>query len=158
MSFRTNRALFLDLDGTIIKPKGNREFPNAPDDYEYIPGILQKIKEYSDNGYYICIVSNQGGIASGYITHDFMTERLARISQDIEQYIRASVNYTYCPKFDDYSRKPNPGMAYTMALQLDLNLSESIMVGDKGDDKGFAINAGIKEFHFIGDFTGKYNL
>lgn len=157
MSFRLNRALFIDLDGTIIRPRDNREFPNAPDDYEYLPGILSKIREYSDNGYYICIVSNQGGISAGHITHDFIEKRLNLISQEVEQYIHAAINYIYCPNFNDYNRKPYPGMAYTMALQLDLDLRECIMVGDSGDDRGFAHNAGIREFYYVGDFTGKYN-
>lgn len=156
MPFRMNKALFLDLDGTIVRPKNAREFPNAPNDYEYIPGILPKIKKYSDEGYVICIVTNQAGITAGHITYEFIEERLNLISQEIEQYIGASINYAYCPHFDNYDRKPFPGMAYLMANKLDLDLGSSIMVGDSGDDRGFARNARIGEFIYVGDFTGNY--
>lgn len=154
---RLNKALFLDLDGTIIRTKSGSEFPKNEDDWKFLPGILNKIKKYSEDGYVICIVSNQGGIEMGHVTHEFVNNRLLKISNEIEDYIRIGINTIYCPSIDmTYDRKPNPGMAYTLALQLNLNLRESIMVGDAESDKLFAYNAGIGEFFYATDFTQVY--
>jgi D-glycero-D-manno-heptose 1,7-bisphosphate phosphatase len=42
-------------------------------------------------------------------------------------------------KKDDFSRKPNPGMVMIAQQELNLNLSNSILIGDKASD----IHAGI---------------
>ena len=149
--YRLNKALFLDLDGTIVKPKDGKTFPDTPDDFLFLEGILPFIKEYNDIGYYICIVSNQAGISQGFITHEFMEERLDLISKEIEEYIGRGINYMYCANYGCYDRKPNPGMVYTMALQLELDLRESVMVGNSQDDYDLMKVSGIGKFYWIND-------
>jgi len=153
---KLNRALFLDLDKTVIYNKSGAEFPKSIDDWKFIPRILERIKFYSDEGFYICIVSNQGGIQLGYVSHEFIQARLNSIQQEIEQYIHAAISYAYCPHMDHYDRKPNPGMAYQMALNLNLDLRECIMIGDADSDEEFAKIAGIGTYSHVNDFTLNY--
>lgn len=153
---RINRALFLDLDGTIITTKSGEKFPKTVNDWKFLSGVLAKIKYYSDEGFYICIVANIGGIELGYTTVDFVNGWLTNISQEIENYIHAGISVTYCPDMESFHRKPSPGMAYELAIKLELTLSQSIMIGDSGNDKEFAERAGIGEFIHINDFTGIY--
>ena len=147
-----NRALFLDLDGTIIITKSGKNFPTDIDDWMFIPKVLDNIKFYSDQGYIICIVTNQGGIELGYITHENIDNKLKDITKEIEHRIGTYVNTVYCPYMSGYHRKPNPGMAYKMALELELDLKNSIMVGDSESDKTFAENANIGNFCYITEF------
>jgi histidinol phosphatase-like enzyme len=45
---------------------------------------------------------------------------------------------------DSYNRKPNPGMAFQAANQFpEIDLSKSIMVGNRISDMGFGRNAGM---------------
>lgn len=44
---------------------------------------------------------------------------------------------------DDFSRKPNPGMLFQAREELDLDLSGSILIGDKPSDIQAGIAAGI---------------
>lgn len=157
MSFRCNKALFLDLDGTIIITKTGSPFPVDEEDWRFLPKILDRIKYYSDEGFVICIVTNQGGIEMGYTTKECIESKLNKITQEIEQAIGASVNTVYCPYMDGYHRKPYPGMAYTLAVELSLDLAASIMVGDANSDRDFAKNAGIGKFEFATDFTQVYD-
>lgn len=147
-----NKALFLDLDGTIIKTKSGETFPKSVEDWEFISGVLPSIKRYSEKGYIIIVVSNQGGIQLGYITNEFISNRFNMIRVEIEDYIRTDVNMAYCPSMDHYDRKPNPGMAYYYAIQLKLDLRTSIMVGDNESDANFAIMAGIGAYLHVSQF------
>lgn len=147
-----NKALFLDLDGTIIETKSDSEFPINVLDWKFKEGILNKIKKYYDSSFNIVIVSNQGGIQLGYLVEKEFNDKLSIIVEQIEKHIEGSINYAYCKDMISYYRKPNPGMAYKFALELQLNLRESIMVGDREEDNGFAKNAYIGTFFTIDDF------
>jgi histidinol-phosphate phosphatase family protein len=148
-----NKALFLDLDGTIIKTKSGETFAKDVNDWEFITGILPSIKRFADRGYVICIVSNEGGVELGKVTEDFTNLKYGLIRREIEQYIGCSINVAYCRSMEHYDRKPNPGMAYFFARELWLNLRESIMVGDSENDQAFAINAGIGAFLKVEQFA-----
>lgn len=147
-----NKALFLDLDGTIIKTKSGETFAKDINDWEFISGVLPSIKRYSERGYVVIIVSNQGGIELGKVTEQFMDEKFRIIRQEIEQYVGVAINASYCRSMDHYDRKPNPGMAYFWARELTLNLRESIMVGDQESDNAFQVNAGIGAFLQVKQF------
>jgi len=148
-----NKALFLDLDGTIIKTKSGETFSKDINDWEFISGVLPSIKRFSDQGYVICIVSNQGGIELGHVTEEFITTKLNTIRSEIEQYIGQAINVGYCPVMEHYDRKPNPGMAYYFARALYLDLRQSIMVGDMESDHAFQVNAGIGAYLNINQFV-----
>lgn len=129
------RALFLDLDGTLIITKTGGIFPKSRDDWQFKPGILPIITDHVTSDYYIMIVSNQGGIESGHIT---MNDFRLKIKKVIDEVIKATgcpfsrISFRYCMSNskDDYFRKPNPGMAYDLAMCYILNLGESVMIGD----------------------------
>ena len=46
-------------------------------------------------------------------------------------------------KKDDISRKPRPGMLLAAKSEFDLDLSESVLVGDKASDIKAGISAGV---------------
>lgn len=149
-----NRAIFIDLDGTLIKTKSGAEFPIDYDDWEIMRGILPLIRSYSDKGYIPIIVSNQGGIEAGHVDADKFDFKLETIVKEVEQYIGSSVNRLYCPFISKthYYRKPNPGMAYKAAIELELSLRDSIMVGNQDVDAKFAKNAYIGIYFDVKDF------
>lgn len=148
-----NKALFLDLDGTIIKTKSGETFAKDINDWEFISGVLPAIKRYVEKGYIIVIVSNQGGIELGYHTASYIEDKIQNIRREIEDYIRIDVNISYCPYMDGYYRKPNPGMAYHFAIALNLDLRKSIMIGDNKSDNEFAVMAGIGGYLHVTQFA-----
>jgi len=147
-------GLFLDLDHTVIKPKTKGTFPQDKDDWAFIPGVLNKIKLFQEAGYKIIGASNQGSIAAGYISLKDIIEKFANITKAAK---KEGVNFEkiYFSKTNaagDQMRKPNPGMALKAASELGINIKDSIMVGDRETDKGFADNSGMKQFYWIKDF------
>ncbi|GGA02445.1 hypothetical protein [Okeania sp. KiyG1] len=58
--------LFLDLDGTVRKPKSASKFITSFADQQSIPGALEAIADYASRGYLIVGIKNQGGVEAGH--------------------------------------------------------------------------------------------
>lgn len=145
----------MDLDHTIVRPKEGRKFPENNSDWEFIPGVLDKMHRFNELGYLILIVSNQGGIELGYTTVGDFTDKVQAIIKEAKETADVTINnYMYCISNDknDNMRKPNPGMAEILTIMNNIDLSESVMVGDMDTDEGFAESAGIGEFYYIDKF------
>lgn len=136
-----HKALFLDRDGVINIEKN---YVYKIEDFEFIDGIFELTKSFQDKGYLIIVITNQAGIGRGYYTEeDFHILNDWMIDQFKQKGITINDVY-FCPfhpthgigeyKRDSFDRKPNPGMILTAKNQYDINLSESILIGDKDSD------------------------
>lgn len=147
------KALFLDRDGVINIDKG---YVWQVSDFEFTGWIFDLCRKYRDEGYMIIVVTNQAGIARQLFTEDDfhrITEWM--VGQFSENGIRIEKVY-YCPHHPDFNsacdcRKPNPGMLLTAAKEFQINMQESILIGDKESDIQAGINAGIKYCLYIQD-------
>lgn len=146
-----NKALFLDRDGVINKEKN---YLYKIEDFEFIDGVFETCKYFQDNGFLIIIITNQAGIARDKYTEDdyqILTDWM--IKEFEKKDIKISKVY-HCPHHPDFSgncecRKPNPGMILQAQRDFDIDLSQSILVGDKNSDIEAAINAGIKMNYLV---------
>jgi D-glycero-D-manno-heptose 1,7-bisphosphate phosphatase len=140
------KALFLDRDGVI---NIDNNYVYQIDDFEFIDGVFDLCKKYQDEGYLIIVITNQAGIARGYYTvDDFDKLTNWMTAQFLSKGILLSKVY-FCPHHPDFDqdcncRKPKPGMLLNAAKDFDLNLSQSILIGDKQSDIDAGSNAGIK--------------
>ena len=78
---------------------------------KFIPHTLDKIKEL--NPKYVFIVSNQGGIESGFINEDHFVDKCQYVCDIIKEYCKIeNVWFTYCATNDKTAedRKPNTAM------------------------------------------------
>ncbi|MGJ3253271.1 MAG: D-glycero-alpha-D-manno-heptose-1,7-bisphosphate 7-phosphatase [Elainellaceae cyanobacterium] len=146
-------AVFLDRDGVLNIEAG---YIRRVDDLRLVPGAAQAVRQLNDRGWFCCLVSNQSGPARGYYPRchvDALHERLCRLLND-EAGATLDALY-YCPDLSppeggvvpEFSRwttwrKPNTGMLVAAAWQHDLNLANSVMIGDKATDVDLAHNAG----------------
>lgn len=137
-----NKALFLDLDGTVISTASGRTFPLHIKDWKINKEIIPVIKNCIKHNYIIIIVTNQGGIECGYITEANFLAKIEDVCNTLEKILKTSVkiHYLYCKHMESYYRKPNIGMGVEAALEYELDLKNSIMVGDMNSDKEFASN------------------
>jgi len=140
-----NKALFLDRDGVINKEKNHLY---KIEDFEFIDGVFETCKKYSDEGFLIIVITNQAGIAKGkYGEKDFskLTEWMIKYFK--EKNIIITKVY-HCPHHPDYSgicscRKPKSGMLLSAKKEFDINMAKSILIGDKESDIEAGINAGV---------------
>ena len=143
-------ALFLDRDGVINVEKN---YVYRIEDFEFIDGIFELCKTAQDMGYAIVVITNQAGIGRGYYTEaDFHRLNEWMISQFQQRGIHIDGVY-FCPfhptggvgeyKRESYDRKPNPGMLLRAKAELNINIEQSIFIGDKESDIQAADAAGI---------------
>lgn len=140
------KALFLDRDGVINKEKN---YLYKIEDFEFIDGVFDTCRYFQDLGYLIIVITNQAGIARGkYTEKDFDILTTWMIKEFEKEKITISKVY-HCPHHPDFSgecacRKPNTGMLIQAQNEFDLDLSQSILVGDKNSDIEAGIKAGVK--------------
>lgn len=143
-------AVFIDRDGVINVDHG---YVHKRDDFEYIDGVFEATKKLKEMGYLLVLVTNQSGIARGMFTEDqfeilteWMDWNFADNGVDFD-------GIYYCPHHPEATvekykeacdcRKPNPGMLVSAQRFLDIDMENSIMIGDKKEDMMAAQAAGV---------------
>ena len=135
------KILFADLDGTLIKTKSGETFPKGIWDMEFRFDVLDAIKKLQPD--YILIVSNQGGIESGFVDADDFQVKSEYIGRAIREYCGCKCYCEYCETNNkqDYHRKPNIGMLNHLTEKyvgddFDYIKSKSLMIGDASGKEG----------------------
>jgi D-glycero-D-manno-heptose 1,7-bisphosphate phosphatase len=142
-----NKALFIDRDGVINIDKVHVFLRK---DFEFTPGIFDLCRSYLDKGFLIIVITNQAGIAKGiYSENDFLKLTDWMIREFKNKGITISKVY-HCPHHPDFTgqcecRKPKPGMILKAEKEFDLDLSASVLIGDKESDLQAGRSAGIPE-------------
>ena len=139
----------MDRDGVISQ---QTQFVNEPDDLKLIDGATDAIARLNRAGWPVAIITNQGGIGMGYLTEDMLGkihERLAQLLAEVDAHVDAIY---YCPhmenakleayRMDCPCRKPGTGMLETGRDKLGIDLSKSVVVGDRTTDILAGIRAG----------------
>lgn len=133
-----NKAIFLDRDGVINDHVG---YVNSIDDFRILPGVDDSLKLLKQAGYKIFVVTNQGGIEKGFLNFKDLHEIHLEMSNQLYGLIDG---IDYCPTYDSFDRKPNPGMIYKFAYTNKVDLSRSWMIGDMITDLQAGKSAGCK--------------
>ena len=143
------KAVFLDRDGTINKEMNYLKYP---DQIELIPGSVEGIKLLNENDFTVVVITNQSGVARGIIDEEKLPLIKDRLCYLLEKKGAKIDGYYCCPHYPDgkiekYAlkcdcRKPKPGMLRRAAEDLDINLKESYVVGDKPCDIELGQNVG----------------
>ncbi len=130
------KALFIDRDGTINRDRG---YTYKVSDLELYPDSIELIKRHNGEGYVVIVITNQAGIGKGIFTEEeCMLFNNALITE--MKHNDARIDYVYyCPhrpEDDCRCRKPNAGLVRMAAKDLDINLKESVVVGDRDEIEG----------------------
>lgn len=140
---RRRRAAFLDRDGVIIRPefRGGRSFaPTSLRTFAPLPHAVQAVRRIKAAGYLIVVVTNQPDVGAGKLSRhlvEVMHHRL-RSWAPIDD-IRVCY---HTPRQKCLCRKPLPGMLLQAARRWNIDLTKSIMVGDRWSDVEAARAAG----------------
>ena len=145
------KAIFLDKDGTIIP---DVPYNANPDLITLSEGVIDGLTLLKQQGYVFVVISNQAGVARGY----FKIEDLTHVEQKLNQLFSKEeieiAGYYFCPhhpdgKIEEYSitcncRKPNPGMILKAIDELQIDPTNSWMVGDILNDVEAGNRAGCR--------------
>ena len=144
-------AVFLDRDGVINVDHG---YVSTWEQFEFLPGVPEALRELQDAGYLLVVVSNQSGIGRGY----YSEADVASLNQAIAQHLESTVGVTlsgfyHCPHHPTEAegefrrqcdcRKPAPGMIRQEVLDHGIDVKTSLLVGDKDSDIEAGRAAGV---------------
>ena len=146
-----NKALFIDRDGVINIDKVH---VYRKEDFEFINGIFDLCRKYSDAGYKLLIVTNQAGIAKGIYTEDDFNNLMKWVVEEFNKHDITIDKVYYCPHHPDFTglchcRKPEPGMLLQAQKDFDLCLSDCALIGDKESDIEAGRRVGIPEKNML---------
>lgn len=132
-----SKAIFLDRDGVINR---NTHYVNKWSDFEILPQVPDALKVLKEAGYKIFVVTNQGGIEKKFMTD----EDVQTIHYGMKKALPEIDDIRYCPSYDSFDRKPNPGMIYDLSLEYEVYTRDSWIVGDSYTDTIAGYRAGCK--------------
>lgn len=147
----SERALFLDRDGTLVEP---RHYPRLPEELVLYVGIGDRLRRLQAAGFRLVVVTNQSGIAHGYFDAPALDRMHAHLTTELDR-LGVSVDAIYhCPHHPEgvvpeltrhcECRKPQPGMILRAATELDLDPERSWFIGDILDDVEAGNRAGCQ--------------
>jgi D-glycero-D-manno-heptose 1,7-bisphosphate phosphatase len=129
------RAVFLDRDGVINRAFVVNGVPTPPknlEEVEFLDGVKEAIKLLNENGFTVVVVTNQPDVARGSVTRESVDSINTYLGHEL------GVEHFYTCFHDDSQecdcRKPMPGLLWKAARELDLDLQNSYMVGDRWRD------------------------
>ncbi|MFH1369834.1 MAG: HAD family hydrolase [Planctomycetota bacterium] len=136
-----NKAIFLDRDNTLIEDPG---YINDPDQVKLLEGVPETLNTLRALGYKLVVVSNQSVVARGIVTEEVLGQIHKRLEQLLAQEKTSLDRIYYCPyhpdgaipkyRKDSNHRKPEPGMLFDAAKDMDIDLKQSWMVGNSPSD------------------------
>lgn len=143
-----SKALFLDRDGVINVDKG---YVHVKEDFVFIEGIFDVLAYAVEHEYLLIIITNQSGIGRGL----FSLEQFIEVTEwMLEKLTERNIYIThlyYSPLLPNqktihgrFARKPDPGMILAAQKDYNIELSSSVLLGDRYSDVIAGINAGIK--------------
>lgn len=163
-----SKAAFLDRDGVINVDKG---YVYRWEDFEFVAGAIEGLRLLLRQGYRLVIVTNQSGVARGYYSIADVEKLSASVIAHLRQQGVEIAGVYFCPHHPagvvaDFARececrKPMPGMITRASQELGLDLSSSVLIGDKSSDIEAAHKAGVGRAFLIeheGDSSGERPL
>lgn len=105
-----------------------------------IDGAAAAVRRLNDLGVVTCVISNQSGVARGFMTEEDLVPIHAKLELELDRGgARVDAIY-YCPhhptagiplyKIECECRKPKPGMLLRGAREFGIDLKKSFVVGD----------------------------
>ena len=144
-------GIFFDRDGTINEEVN---YLSSPEQLRLLPRATQAIQQANALDCKVFIISNQAGVARGFLTE----QQVQSVNQYLLQLLRednCTIDKVYfCPHHPEFGespykahcecRKPKIGMLLQAAREFQIDLSNSFVIGDKLTDIQTANNAGAK--------------
>lgn len=130
-------GVFLDRDGTL---NVEVDFLRSIDELKIIDGAPAAVAKLNRQGFITCVISNQSGVARGFLTEDDLAVIHARLEEEFRAGGARFDRILYCPhhptegiapyNVDCVCRKPKPGMLVQAANEFQLDLHNCFVVGD----------------------------
>ncbi|SJM94755.1 D-glycero-beta-D-manno-heptose-1,7-bisphosphate 7-phosphatase [Crenothrix polyspora] len=140
---KQQRYVLLDRDGVINQDSD--QFIKSPDEWLPIAGSLEAIALLNQHGYKVAVITNQSGIARGLLDTDTLQNIHAKMQRMVAEQggdIDAIYSCPHGPDSDCDCRKPKPGLLEHFAQEKQIDLKDTVFIGDSYRDIQAAQAAG----------------
>ena len=140
------RAVFLDRDGVINRPvvRDGKPYPPATvADFELLPGVTEACAELKAAGFFLVVATNQPDVGRGTQRREDVEAMHAKMCAALPL-DRVEVCYDPGQGQPSEFRKPAPGMLLRAGRELNIDLAQSWMVGDRWRDIDCGSAAGCR--------------
>lgn len=147
---------FLDRDGVLNE---DRHYVHEVADFHWLPGVIEALQKLQTAGYALVVVTNQGGIGLGLYDEAAFEKLTAHMRAELAAHGVTLDGVYHCPHHPQSPspalrppcpcRKPAPGMLQQAAIDLDLDMTRSFMVGDRSSDLAAARAAGVSQAYLV---------
>jgi D-glycero-D-manno-heptose 1,7-bisphosphate phosphatase len=150
-------CLFLDRDGVII-----HNVPYAKDDSSValVPGIVELIRSAQLRDFLVVVITNQSGIGRGWVPEEAYIAINSKMNNLLIKAGCAPFDAIYfSPYFEKAEdprwllrpdwRKPEPGMILQACRDFKIDLSKSLILGDRSSDIEVGYKAGVPYRYLI---------
>jgi len=142
-----SRAVFLDRDGVINRAleRNGKPYPSTNlDEFEIFPEVPEACRRLKAAGFLLIVATNQPDVGRGALSRKAVEEIHAEMRRKLP-IDRVEVCYHPGKGLSDCNcRKPKPGMLLRAARELDIDLAQSWMVGDRWRDVDCGHAAGCR--------------
>ena len=153
-------AVFLDRDNTLTVDKG---YCHLVSDFKWMPGAARTLRLFHEHGLQIFIITNQGGIARGLFSTEQMHIFNAHLRAEARRAGGDITDIAFCPHHPESitsalktpcaCRKPETGLFLELATKWNIDLAQSVMIGDRSSDVEAGKKAGC--FSYLHPATGE---
>ena len=153
------KAVFLDRDG-VINNNQNQYYIWRPEDLVINPGVIRTLKKLKEAGYFLIVISNQGGVSRGHYSSEDVDRLHNTLQNRFESEGAAVDDFYYCPHHQEIEaclcRKPLPLMIEKAMARYGIDPGHSWFIGDSQRDVDAGKAAGLKTIHVEsnGDLEG----
>lgn len=140
----SNKAVFLDRDGTLIV---NRHYLADPAGVELLPGVAETLRRLLADGYLLFLLTNQSGVGRGMFTLEAVYRCNAKMMELLDLPPPGFTEVCIAPEAPDMPavyRKPSPRFILEMITLHSLAPEKVWMVGDGPNDVQAGLNAGVR--------------
>jgi D-glycero-D-manno-heptose 1,7-bisphosphate phosphatase len=138
------KAIFMDRDGTVSEEVGYMYHAGL---YKPFPWTGEAVRRINDSGYKAILITNQAGVERGYFPESTVHEVHRILDAELERWSARLDGIYFCPHRPESQcncRKPKPGMILRASVEMNIELTESFMIGDRFVDVEAAHGAGVK--------------
>jgi D-glycero-D-manno-heptose 1,7-bisphosphate phosphatase len=158
------KFIFLDRDGVINKFPGHGFYVTRVKDLHLIPSSLEAIRDLTENGFKIFVISNQAGVGKGLYSRDKLKAIDAKMTRAVEKAggkIHKSFYCTHKPDAGCDCRKPGIGLVKKALKLLNKTIAHAktaFFVGDAEGDIKTGHNAGCRTIFVLTGRDGRRHL
>ena len=132
----SQKAVFLDRDGTLIH---DAHYLSQASDIQWLPQVFEHLRQLSSWGYLLIVITNQSGIGRGYFSQEDYEKVTTVLKKQAEAEQVVFTAIYHCPHWPEKEgscscRKPETGLYEKAIKEHDIDVSQSLAVGDRERD------------------------